>query len=77
MTTIYIMLLIFLVASLVLCVFLFCRNDKVHDFRIKVLHESEYEVEKGIFKPFSYMASYDEMMRRFWKPLKDPNDWIK
>lgn len=51
------------------CVISLIRNDRVHTFRTKVLHESVFDPDKREFYPYAFLPEYKDMVLEWWKPL--------
>lgn len=64
-------------AFLCLSLIMLIRNDQVHEYQIKMLHEASKKAKEDIkanrdwrwrYEEFE-KVSYDEMVYKFWKPL--------
>ena len=53
------------------------RINKVFHFRIKVLDESTFDYEALTHNPYVDMVDFDTMVKKFWKPLDKPENWLK
>ena len=83
MKTIAIILLILLMLIIFHQLILLMRNDRVYDYRMKVVDE-DYErgiemIKEGTYfefeRKYGKLPSYDTMVRYFWIPLTDEN-WV-